>query len=139
MSQSSLPKLQHVTITYRPTEKEQLKAFYTKVLGFREKPVPKVVQPLGWVWFNTADPAVELHCVPDEALVSANSRHHFCVEIDDLEDQRERLKKAGCAIVEAKPLPFRPRFFSRDPFGNLIEFVKVEGDYVSAGEAAELN
>jgi hypothetical protein len=34
-------------------------------------------------------------------------------------------------------LPLRPRFFARDPFNNLIEFVHIEGEYVAAGEAAD--
>jgi hypothetical protein len=45
--------------------------------------------------------------------------------------------KAGFEIKGARALPFRPRFYTWDPFRNLIEIVHVEGDYVSAGEAAE--
>ena len=31
-------------------------------------------------------------------------------------------------------VPLRPRFFARDPFNNLIEFVRVEGDYLAKQE-----
>ena len=41
---------------------------------------------------------------------------------------------AESKIVEARALPLRPRFFARDPFNNLIEFVKVEGDYLANGD-----
>jgi hypothetical protein len=27
------------------------------------------------------------------------------------------------------PIPGRPRFFVRDPFGNLLEITTLEGDY----------
>ncbi len=137
VNDSALPKFQHVTITFSPGQGAQLRWFYTGVLGFREKPVPKVVKPLGWIWFDTGIPGFELHCVPDDEPVPVDSRHHFCLEIDDLKRQRVALLDAGFEVEEARPLPFRPRFFARDPFNNLIEFVRVEGDYVAAGEAAD--
>jgi catechol 2,3-dioxygenase-like lactoylglutathione lyase family enzyme len=137
VNDSSLPKFQHVTITFPPGQEARLRGFYVGVLGFREKPIPKVVKPLGWIWFDTGMPGVELHCVPDDEPVPANTRHHFCLEIDDLKRQREALSYAGYDIENARPLPFRPRFFARDPFNNLIEFVHVDADYVAAGEAAD--
>jgi catechol 2,3-dioxygenase-like lactoylglutathione lyase family enzyme len=137
VNDSALPKFQHVTITFSPAQEAELRGFYVGILGFREKPIPKVVKPLGWIWFDTGMPGVELHCVPDDEPVPANTRHHFCLEVDDLKRQREALIGAGFGIEEARPLPFRKRFFARDPFNNLIEFVHVEGDYVAAGEAAD--
>jgi hypothetical protein len=134
---STLPRLQHVTITFPPGREAQLRAFYLDVLKFREKPVPKVVAPLGWIWFETSDLGVELHCVPDAEPVAPDTVHHFCIQIDDLDGYRKALLGSGYNVVEARPLPFRPRFFARDPFNNLIEFVRVEGDYVAAGEAAD--
>ena len=127
-------KIQHVTITFPLGQEEGVRSFYEGVLGLREKPIPKVVKPLGWIWFDTGAPGVELHCVPDAEPVPGNTRHHFCLEVDDLDRQRQALVKAGVKIVEARALPLRPRFFSRDPFNNLIEFVKVEGDYLAAGD-----
>ncbi|MEA3162303.1 MAG: hypothetical protein QOE88_121 [Verrucomicrobiota bacterium] len=131
------PKFQHVTITFPPGQEARVRSFYVGALGLREKPIPRVVKPLGWIWFDTGAPGQELHCVPDAEPVPANTRHHFCLEVDDLDRQRKALIDAGAAIVEARALPLRPRFFARDPFNNLIEFVQIEGDYILAGEAAD--
>lgn len=128
------PKFQHVTITFPAGEEARLRSFYVGALGLREKPVPKVVKPLGWIWFDTGAPGVELHCVPDEQVVSANTKHHFCLEVEDLGLQRQALVDSGTKIIEARALPLRPRFFARDPFNNLVEFVQVEGDYLAAGD-----
>jgi catechol 2,3-dioxygenase-like lactoylglutathione lyase family enzyme len=128
------PKLQHVTITFPAGEEARLRSFYVGALGLREKPVPKVVKPLGWIWFDTGAPGVELHCVPDEQVVPANTKHHFCLEVVDLGRQRQALIDSGTKIIEARALPLRPRFFARDPFNNLVEFVQVEGDYLVAGD-----
>lgn len=133
----ALPRFQHVTITFTPGQDQRLRRFYLEVLGFREKPVPRSVKPFGWIWFQTGQEGVELHCVPDPKPVPEDSTHHFCLQIDDLEGCRARLQNGGHPIREARPLPFRSRFFTRDPFNNLIEIVRVEGDYVVAGEAAE--
>ena len=128
------PTLQHVTITFPAGEEARLRSFYVGALGLREKPVPKVVKPLGWIWFDTGSPGVELHCVPDEQVVPSNTKHHFCLEVEDLGRQRQALIDSGTKIIEARALPLRPRFFARDPFNNLVEFVQVEGDYLVAGD-----
>jgi catechol 2,3-dioxygenase-like lactoylglutathione lyase family enzyme len=128
------PKFQHVTITFPLGQEARVRSFYVGALGFREKPVPKVVKPLGWIWFETGAPGVELHCVPDEQIVPSDTRHHFCLEVDDLARQRNVLTDWGAKIIEARALPLRPRFFARDPFNNLIEFVQIDGDYLAKGE-----
>jgi catechol 2,3-dioxygenase-like lactoylglutathione lyase family enzyme len=133
-NQMRSPKFQHVTITFPPGQEAGVRSFYAGALGLREKPIPKVVKPLGWIWFDTGVPGVELHCVPDEQLVPGDTRHHFCLEVDDLARQRKSLIEAGTKIIEARALPLRPRFFARDPFSNLIEFVQIEGDYLATGE-----
>ena len=53
----------------------------------------------------------------------ASAEHHFALEVDDLESRRARLAEGGHAIEPARPVGGRERFFVRDPFGNLIEFV----------------
>jgi catechol 2,3-dioxygenase-like lactoylglutathione lyase family enzyme len=134
MNATVSPKIQHVTITFPPGEEERVRSFYVGALGLREKRTPKVVKPLGWIWFDTGAPGVELHCVPDEQAVAADTRHHFCLEVADLQQLREALIDSETKIIEARPLPLRPRFFARDPFNNLIEFVQIQGDYLAAGE-----
>ncbi len=131
------PKFQHVTIIFPPGQEKLLRSFYVDVMGFREKPIPKVVKPLGWIWFYTGEEGVELHCVPEARSVPADWSPHFCIEVDDLDKYRARLKASGHQVIEARALPFRPRFFTRDPFNNLIEIVHLEGDYIAAGEGAE--
>jgi catechol 2,3-dioxygenase-like lactoylglutathione lyase family enzyme len=133
-NESVPPRFQHVTITFPPGQEASVRSFYAGALGLREKPIPKVVKPLGWIWFDTGSSGVELHCVPDPEIVRADTRHHFCLEVDDLDRQRKSLLESGAKIVEARALPLRPRFFARDPFNNLIEFVKIEGDYLANGE-----
>jgi hypothetical protein len=39
------------------------------------------------------------------------------------------LDAAGITAVGDIPIPGRPRYFVRDPFGNLIEITSIEDDY----------
>src|SRR4051812_34216128 len=102
----SLPRLQHVTITFLPGQEQRLRNFYLNVIGLQEKPVPRVGKPFGWIWFPTGDEAVELHCVPAPEPVPENSPHRFCLQVDDREGCRRRIERGGYQIWESRPLPF---------------------------------
>ncbi len=57
------------------------------------------------------------------AAADSNAEHHFALEVDSLDAARARVADAGHETQEARPVGGRERFFVRDPFGNLIEFV----------------
>jgi catechol 2,3-dioxygenase-like lactoylglutathione lyase family enzyme len=67
---------------------------------------------------------LELHVIAG-APADAAAEHHFALEVDDLERTRTQLAADGCETEAARPVGGRERFFVRDPFGNLIEFVTV--------------
>ncbi len=121
-------RLQHVSTPYPPGRAEELRSFYGGVLGLEEKDVPESLADRGLVWFSAGEGERELHFLP-EADVDRRSMRHFCVEVDDVEASRRAIVEAGCETLEATPIPNRPRFFCRDPFGNLIELTTIRGDY----------
>lgn len=89
----------------------------------REIPTPSSLEHLDLVWFSAGD-GLELHFfkgVPDPV-----ARRHFCLDIEDLEDTRRRLEAAGHEPYDDTPIPNRPRFFCRDPAGNLLEFTSIQ-------------
>jgi len=121
-----LRSLQHVSSPYPEGEAAFVRKFYGEVLGLREQPTPSTLGGMSLVWFSAGE-GLELHFFPGAPDVL--SERHFCFDIDDLEDTRKRLQEAGLAPYDALPIPNRPRFFCRDPAGNLIEFTRIEGDY----------
>jgi catechol 2,3-dioxygenase-like lactoylglutathione lyase family enzyme len=125
----SLPRLHHVSVPIPAESQETIRTFYSKVLGLSEKPVPHTLRHRGLVWFAAGDGEMELHFVPDTHLATPGEARHFCLEVDDLEEYRQRALKAGCQIIEDALIPHRPRFFILDPVGNRIEFTSIEGDY----------
>lgn len=126
------PRLQHTTVIIAPGGQDEARAFYGGVIGLEEKETPLSLAHLHVVWFGVGDGEMELHCSPNGVLPIDDEQSHFCLVVDDLEAYRQRLTEAGIAITEADPIPARPRFFCRDPFGNLLELTTIEGDYRAA-------
>ncbi len=123
-----MARLQHVSTPYPRGRSDELRSFYGGVLGLAEKDVPDSLAGRELVWFSAGEGERELHFLPEDDLDRRSGRH-FCLEVDDVEASRRAVVAAGCETFEDVPIPNRPRFFCRDPFGNLIEFTTIVGDY----------
>ncbi len=121
-------RLQHVSIPRPPGSEAQTRAFYGDLLGLPEIAAPNSLQADEVLWFKLGDDA-ELHCFREEPLEDPSLRH-FCLVVEDVPAIRSKLSAAGFAPYDVEPIPGRPRFFCRDPFGNIIEFTTIEGDYM---------
>jgi catechol 2,3-dioxygenase-like lactoylglutathione lyase family enzyme len=122
----SRPRIQHVSIPRPRGSAEQARRFYTDVLGLEEIAPPRALAHLDLVWYRVGE--CELHLIGEDGADQRSGRH-FCMEVDDLEEVRARLLAAGLPAEETTPIPGRPRFFCRDPFGNSIEVATITGDY----------
>lgn len=121
-------RLQHVSIPRPPGSEEKTRAFYGDLLGLPEIPAPNSIQAAEVIWFKLGEDA-ELHCFREEPLGDASNRH-FCLVVDDVAGIRQKLNTAGYEPYDVEAIPGRPRFFCRDPFGNIIEFTSIVGDYI---------
>ena len=128
-------RLLHASTPYPRGEQHEVRAVYGDVVGIDEKPVAEPVAELELIWFAAGDGDLELHFLPDPAGIDPQAQRHFCLEVDDLDGYRRRLTEAGFAPYDGPPIPNRPRFFCRDPFGNLLEFTRIEGDYLGGTPA----
>jgi catechol 2,3-dioxygenase-like lactoylglutathione lyase family enzyme len=121
-------RLHHVSIPIPSGAQDVAREFYGSVVGLREIPIPESLRPLHVVWFALGDGQTELHLLPD-VLPDPSAGRHFGLVIDNLEEMWTRLEAAGYEPNETIPIPGRPRFLCRDPFTNLIEFMRIVGDY----------
>ena len=128
-------RLQHVSTPYPRGAQDEVRAFYGDVVGLDEKAVPETLTELELLWFAAGDGELELHFLPDPAGIDPGAQRHFCLEVDDLEERRARLSEAGFEPYDGPTIPHRPRFFCRDPFGNLLEFTRIDGDYLGGKPA----
>jgi len=122
-----LRRLQHVSSPFANGRQAALRTFYGELLGLREIPTPSTLAHLELVWFSAGD-GVELHFF--QGAVDDAAARHFCLDIEDLDETRRRLRDAGHEPYDDTPIPNRPRFFCRDPAGNLVEFTSIEGSYL---------
>ena len=124
-----IQRLQHVSTPYPPGAQDRIRAFYGDLLGLEEKAVPESLADAELVWYSAGEADYELHFVPEATWSEGQAVRHVCLESDDLEACRRMLAQAGYETRDATPIPNRPRFFCRDPFGHLIEFTAILGDY----------
>ena len=117
-------RLQHVSIPIATGAEEEARAFYGELLGLEERDVPPHLPAERFIWFRLGEPDLELHLIVGGERFEGG--HHLCIEHQELEELRARLEAAGVETREATPIVGRPRFFVRDPFGNLIELARIE-------------
>jgi catechol 2,3-dioxygenase-like lactoylglutathione lyase family enzyme len=116
-------RLHHVSIAIPPDGAEQARQFYGRLLGLEEREVMPNLDPAWFIWYRVGG-QLELHLM---LLVEAPpERSHFCLVVDDLDGLRSRLERARVETREGTVILGRPRFTCRDPFGNLIEFARLE-------------
>ena len=72
-------------------------------------------------WFRVGESEVHL-TETDE--VQERSNRHFAVEVEDLADARKSVSGSGATIEKEENW----RFWTRDPAGNRIEFVRRGGE-----------
>jgi catechol 2,3-dioxygenase-like lactoylglutathione lyase family enzyme len=120
---AAIVRLQHVSITIPQDAADSARAFYGGSLGLEERDVLPSLDPAGFIWYR-AGGDLELHLMLSDE--QAGGQRHFCLVVDDLDAVRGRLEAQGHETSDATPLVGRPRFFCRDPFGNLLEFTHFE-------------
>ena len=123
----ALRRLQHVSSPYPPGKENDVRKFYGEVLGLSEIASPSSLEYMRLIWFSAGPGDLEMHFFPGQP--DPEHPRHFCLEVDDLEAMRHRLQNIGCNPYDDVPIPNRPRFFCRDPFGNLLEFTTITGTY----------
>lgn len=117
-------RLQHIAIPRPPDTDAAARAFYGDLLGLQEIAAPTILQSLGVIWYRLGAEC-ELHLFVEEPMGQDHSGRHFCLAVDDVEALRLHLIEAGVTVASDVPIPDRPRYFVRDPFGNLIELTTI--------------
>jgi len=113
-------RLHHVLLAAPPGSETAARAFFQDLLGMHEIPKPANLGGRGGAWFELGE--TQLHVGIEKEFRPAEKAHP-AFEVDDLPGLRARLTAAGIATWEDEPYPGRERFYTRDPFGNRLEFL----------------
>ncbi len=117
-------KLDHIQLAMPPSGEDRARGYFSGILGMEEEEKPHPLSERGGVWFRKDE--VILHLGVEEGFIPQRKAHPALV-VPDLEGLAGMLESKGYAIAWDEALPNRRRFYSNDPFGNRIEFIK-EGD-----------
>lgn len=113
----------HVQLAIPPGREDEAVAFYSHVLGFEQIPKPAHLRKRGGCWFRSG--ATELHLGVEDPFTPARKAHPALL-VNDLEQLRNRLRRAGVEPVVDTQLEGHHRFYASDPFGNRLEFMAVD-------------
>ncbi len=109
---------------------EAARHFYGEVLGLSEIERPDFGFPGAWLQAGSVQlhiigrpPSVDVGSPPPNATPLAN---HIAFEIEDYEGVKARLEECGYEVMGLGESV--GQMFTRDPHGNMIEFIKPGGD-----------
>lgn len=114
--------LEHVTVTTPEELEEEVLEWYSNVLGL-ERVDKTEGAASGGGWFKVGQQQVHLLIDPHNPPKNA----HFCLRVAEFDSFLGTLRANGCHIEQARAVPGRKRCFTRDPAGNSIEIVALDG------------
>ncbi|XXK31184.1 VOC family protein [Rhodobacteraceae bacterium nBUS_24] len=115
-------KIDHIQLAIPENSEPLCRRFWTEILGFEELEKPENLRGRGGAWFRHG--SVEIHLGVEKNFRSAKKAHPaFAVaQITLLADS---LKANDHAVLWDTSIPGRRRFFTTDPVGNRIKFMKI--------------
>lgn len=116
-------ELNHVNIRVPKALEEATRHFYTQIVGLAEIEKPAESRMRGGAWFVCG--AVQLHLSLADGEANEASKRHICYLVASLEEAEKRFREAGVEIIaDDLPVSGWPRFYVRDPGGNLLEIAQ---------------
>lgn len=114
--------LDHVQLAAPPGCEAEARRFFGELLGLRELPKPPALAGRGGAWFELG--AQQLHLGVEPEFEPALKAHPgFLVDRGELDALAARLEAASFPVSWDDSLPGARRFYSRDPWGNRLEFL----------------
>ncbi|MDQ3985245.1 MAG: VOC family protein [Actinomycetota bacterium] len=121
MSSFKFSRIDHVNVTTPEELIDDVCRWYETVLGLERTPKPDDVT-IGGGWFRAGDQEIHISIDPHNPPRTA----HYGLVVDDMDAVVRALRAAGCHIEQARSIPGRHRFYTRDPAGNRIEVTSIE-------------
>jgi catechol 2,3-dioxygenase-like lactoylglutathione lyase family enzyme len=111
----------HIQLAIPANEEAKARAFYGDLLGLQEIEKPEALRARGGCWFQVG--ALQLH-LGAEADFRPAKKAHPAFRVKDYEALQEKLIKHRFIVTPDNMLKDIERFYTHDPFGNRLEFIK---------------
>ena len=114
-------KLDHIQLAIPANEEAKVRTFYGDLLGLQEIEKPDVLKARGGCWFHLG--TQQLHLGVEVEFRPAKKAHPAFL-MSNYEELQKRLEQEGFEIIPDTILKDVERFYTHDPFGNRLEFVR---------------
>ena len=111
--------IDHVDVTAPEELQEETIAWYRDCLRLAELPTDRKGGR-----FAVGDQELHISIDPHNPPHTA----HFCLLVENLKAIIDRLREGGSHIEQARDIPGRRRFYTRDPAGNRIEMASIDDE-----------
>lgn len=115
-------KLDHIQLAMPPKEEARARFFFGDILDMEEEAKPYPLSERGGCWFHKGSAIIH---VGVEEPFSPQLKAHPAFVVSDLQSLAAELEKHGYDVLWDDALPERERFYTADPFGNRIEFIRA--------------
>ena len=115
-------RLDHVQLAIPKGSEDVCRAFYCRLLGWRELEKPPLLAARGGLWLDIGEGQV--HLGVEEDFRPARKTHPALI-VADLDGLVRKLGEAGVAVTFDGSIPNIRRFYASDPVGNRLEFIQT--------------
>jgi len=119
-----LQGIDHIQLAMPVGSEDEARAFFSGILGMTEVEKPEPLARRCGCWFRAG--SVILHLGVEESFQPQKKAHPAFIATD-IDDVAAAFMMAGYPVQWDEALPDRQRFYTNDPFGNRIEFMR-DGD-----------
>ena len=113
--------LDHLQLAMPSGEEDRAVEFYAGILGFQQESKPAPLAARGGCWFAAGSAKLHLGVDPE---FRPQRKAHPAFLVDDREELATALQTHGQEVRWDDSLQERSRFYSDDPFGNRLEFMR---------------
>jgi catechol 2,3-dioxygenase-like lactoylglutathione lyase family enzyme len=115
--------IDHIQLAAPEGCEAEARRFFRDVLGLEEVERPEFLRSRGGCWFRVG--AHQLH-IGIEASFQPAAKAHPAFSVGDIKGLFEALEKAGFPCLWDNSIHDTSRFFTRDPWGNRLEFIQAK-------------
>lgn len=113
--------LDHIQLAMPPNKEDEARKFFINILKMKEEMKPPPLDSRGGCWFRTGTTII--HLGVEKPFVPQKKAHPAFIT-HDLDQLAIQLHAQGYEVIWDDALPNRNRFYTSDPFGNRLEFIR---------------
>jgi catechol 2,3-dioxygenase-like lactoylglutathione lyase family enzyme len=113
--------IDHIQLAMPANEETKARAFYGELLDLKEIEKPEPLKARGGCWFEVGTQQLHLGV---EAEFRPAKKAHPAFRVRNYKALQEKLVARGFTVTPDDLLKDVERFYTHDPFGNRLEFIK---------------